>query len=197
MHPLAQTLYQSIAFAQIAKIIPRIPDPLPSPVKGELINWMMPGVHLLTLVSVLDQALEEYANENDVAWPPKTKRDLFNRINVLSGHIPALDKEGLHRVRELRNRIAHPTGISAHASVKWSDIDVVVDVATRTVLTLGFDQCTRKIEAFFERTPTLYLDELGPNGERVKHSHRIGATIDNEVFLEYEVEVSHFPLRAT
>ena len=196
MHPIVETLYQSIAFARIAKIVPRVPDPLPSPVKGDLLNRMMPGVHLLTLVSVLDQALEDYVGEKRIAWPPKTKRDLFNRINVLADHVPALDTTRLHWLRELRNRIAHPTGISAHQSVTWSDIDVAIELATETMLALGLDECTRKVEAFFERTPTVYPDALGPNGERIRYSHRIGAMIDGKLFLEYGIEMLHFPPRA-
>ena len=49
------------------------------------------------------------------------------------------------------------------------------------------------IIAFYERTPQLFLDELGPNGERIRHSFTVGAKLNDETFISYNRDVLYFP----
>jgi len=154
---------------------------------------MMPGVHLLTLVSVLDDALEEHIVTQEILWPPKTKRDLFNRIKVVGSCRPGLNQTSLNEIREARNAVAHGVEIDGPKSITWKSLDIAIDVAMDTFSVLSLHDRAPKIEAYFQRHPTLYPDELGPSGERMRQSHRVGARIDDEILLEYGIEVSYLP----
>lgn len=192
MTPAANSLFRVIAFARIAAVIPNIPDPSASPVKGALMALMIPGVHLLGLVSVLDDALAEYIDLNNIPWPSKTKRDLFNRIELVSTVVSGVSRTDLQRVRGMRNAVAHPSDAS-NILVTWDALTEAIDIVLETFLALGLIGSVPSIVAFYERNPTLFLSNLGPNGERMRHSHRVGAKLDDENFLEYTYEVSYFP----
>jgi hypothetical protein len=193
MTQLAQSLFTAIALARIARAIPNIPDPTASPVKGALLELMLPGLHLLSAVAVLDEALSDYVEVKNIPWPPKTKRDLFNRIDVVAKALAGLDAQRLHQVRELRNSIAHARGSQLYGTLTWTALDdALVDVA-RAFVALGLIERIPKIVAFYERHPTLFLDDLGPSGERVRHQHRIGANIDDELLIEFSHEIAYFP----
>jgi hypothetical protein len=194
--PAAKSLFRAIAFARIAAVIPNIPDPSASPVKGALMALMLPGIHLLTLVSVLDDALADYIDFNDIPWPSNTKRDLFNRIEVVSAVVAGVDKADLHRLREMRNAVAHPGDANTLQSVTWAALTEAIDVLLKAFLALEQISEVPSIVAFYEREPTLYPEKLGPNGERMRHKHRVGAILNDEIFLEYMHEVAYFPPRA-
>ena len=174
-------------------MIPRIHDPQLSPVKGALIELMLPGIHLLTLVSVLDDALAEYIDINEIPWPPRTKHDLFHRIDVVSNIVVEIDRDDLQRIRRMRNEVAHPCNPNVDNHVSWMVLEEAIEIVLRAFLCLGQIEAIPSIVAFFEREPTLYLDNLGPNGERLHHKHRVGAKVNGEVLLEYTHEVSYFP----
>ena len=101
------TLFKSIGMARISKIIPQIPDVTPSPVKGALLEVTLPSLHYLAIVSTLDEALSAYIDTQNIPWPPNTKRDFFNRINIATEAVPSIDSVSLHEIREQRNLIAH------------------------------------------------------------------------------------------
>ena len=58
---------------------------------------------------------------------------------------------------------------------------------------LGFIREIPNIEAFFERTPELFPDELGPNGERVRHNFTVGAKLNDNVFISFSHDVAYYP----
>src|SRR5687768_5121667 len=100
MNKWEQTLFKSIGVSRISRIIPQIPDVTPSPVKGALLGTMLPSLHYLAIVATLDEALVEYIEVNNIPWPNKTKRDLFNRIKVVSGVISRINAVVLQAIRE-------------------------------------------------------------------------------------------------
>jgi hypothetical protein len=196
MTQLTQSLFTAIGLARIARIIPNIPDPTPSPVKGALLGLMLPGLHLLNVVAVLDEALSDYVEAKNIPWPPKTRRDLFNRIDVVAKVVPGLNAECLHRIGEIRNSIAHASDSRLYRALPWADLDdTLVDIAGAFVA-LGLIERTLNIVAFYERHPTLFLDDLGPNGERMRHRHRVGANIDDDLLIEFSHEIAYFPPQA-
>lgn len=193
MTQLTDSLFRTIAFARITEVIPSISDPSVSPVKGAFMALMLPSIHILNVVSVLDDALSEYIDLKNISWPSMTKRDLCNRIDVVSSVVPGINITGLHRVRKLRNAVAHPDGAAINQSVTWTALNEAFDIVLQTFLALGQIEATPNIVAFYEREPTLYLDALGPDGERMRQKHRIGAKLNDIVFLEYIHEINYFP----
>jgi hypothetical protein len=193
MTQLGQLLFATIGLARIARVIPSIPDPTASPVKGALLELMLPALHLLNAVAVLDEALSDYVEVRNIPWPPKTRRDLFNRKDVVAKALPGLDAQRLHRVRELRNSVAHASDSQICRALTWTALDdALVDVAGAFVA-LGLIERIPDIVAFYERHPTLFLDDLGPGGERMRHRHRVGAKIDDDLLMEFSYEIAYLP----
>jgi hypothetical protein len=58
---------------------------------------------------------------------------------------------------------------------------------------LGIIGDTPQIGAIYERTPELFLNELGPSGERMRHKFIVGAKLNDEVCMEFSREISYFP----
>lgn len=193
MTSATRTLFNAIASARIAAMIPRIADPSLSPVKGALLGQTLPGVHLLVLVAVLDDALSEYIDLNNIPWPTGTKRDLYNRIEVLSSAGLAIDREEIHRIRHMRNSVAHPDEGADYQPVSWDMLDEAIHGVSQVFVAIGHIDAIPDIVAFYEREPTTYPDELGPNGERVRHNHRVGAKRGDTIVLEYTHDVLYFP----
>jgi hypothetical protein len=174
-------------------MIPSIADPLPSPVKGAFLDASLPAVYLLAIVAVLDDALSDYIYANGIVWPPRKRRDLCNRIDVVAGAVPAIDAARLHEVRQLRNSVAHPAPGESAAAANWDRLDSVIEIVGKALVAMGFLGRVPHVRAGYERTPTLFPKELGPEGERVRHRHRIFATVDGQEFLEYLTEITYRP----
>jgi hypothetical protein len=196
MSEIAKSFYKTIGMARITKMLPNIPDPMQSPVKGALLEFILPGVHLISVVSVLDDALSKYIEDNGIPWPAKTKQDLFNRIEVVSKAVLKMPVERLHRIRIMRNSVAHSPDIT-NETVTWSLLDDAMKDIAETFVILGLIPSIPDIVTFFEREPTLFLDDLAPNGERMRHLYRIGAKVNETIFLEYSKEITYFPLFAS
>ena len=182
-----------VGLARIARMIPGIADPLPSPVKGALLNASLPAVHLLAVVALLDDALSDYIDANGIVWPPKTRRDLCNRINVVAAVVPNIIADRLHAARELRNSVAHPPSGEASTVVDWVCLDSVMETVGQALVAMGTMDSVPDVRAGYERTPTLFLKELGPNGELMRHKHRVFAARDGREFLEYVTEIAYSP----
>lgn len=194
MNKWEQTLFKSIGISHIARIIPQIPDVTPSPVKGALLGMMLPSLHYLAIVGILDEALAEYLEVKNIPWPNKTKRDLFNRIKVVSGVVSRIDTIVLQMIRERRNVIAHEPDSILSRPVTWDELDIAISHVCRSIQELGLINDTPPIVAFYERIPELFPNELGPSGERIRHKYIVGAKLNDEVFMEFSQEILYFPL---
>lgn len=181
---------------RIAKLIPTVHDPSQSPVKDALLGLMLPSLHLLTLVSVLDDALCEYIEIKNIPWPSEKRRDLCNRLDVVANFLPGLNVDRLHQIRKMRNSIAHSGHTSRDQAITWTMLDDAIVEIAQSFIVMGYMESSPKIVAFYERNPTLFLDELGASGERMRHAHRIGAKVNDAVFLEYSSEIAYFPPKA-
>jgi len=186
-------LTKAIAMARISTLIPSIADPCASPVKGALLGSILPGVHLIGIVSALDEALAEYIDANGVAWPKNKKPNLSNRIELVANVVPRIKAKELHLIRELRNSVAHDTSSAVATPLTWKTLNEAIGTVASAFIELGFLSAMPNIEAYFFREPTLYLEALGPNGEIVRHHFRVGAKMDGVPFLEYSTDVSYGP----
>lgn len=193
MNDWEQRLFQGIGLSRISQVIPQIPDASPSPVKGVLLGTMLPSLHYLAIVATLDEALTEYVKVNAVPWPNKTKRDLFNRINVVSRVVPTIDDVALQAIRKRRNQIAHEPDLVLSDPVSWDEMEEAIDCICRSIRDLGLIREIPQIAAFYQRVPELFPNELGPRGERIQHQFTVGAKLNDEVFLEFSHEVLYFP----
>lgn len=158
-----------------------------------MLEKSLAGIHAIALVAALDEALQEHIDINSVQWPKKLKPSLANRIAVVGELVPTLDQARLNGAREVRNRVAHPAGNTSGPKLGWKDVKEIAEAISSALLTLGQLARPPKVEAFFARTPTLYLDELGPRGERVSYAYSVGAKLNGETFIQHQYEVSYLP----
>lgn len=193
MSRLVHSLHVAIGYARVSRIIPTIPDPLPSPVKGGLLGIILPRIHIINLVSILDETLQAYIDEKHVRWPTATKQNLSTRIKVVAGDNPRLNAKRLHELRDLRNSIAHSTEAIGEGAVSWQKLEDTITIVVEAFRALELIRSTPEIGAFFEREPTFFPEQLGPSGERMRHKHRVGAKLNNKVLLEYTTEIPYFP----
>ena len=186
-------MFQGIGLSRISQIIPQIPDVTPSPVKGVLLGTLLPALHYLPLVATFDEALAEYIDVNTIPWPNKTKKDLFNRINVVSGVVSTIDATALQAVRDRRNEIAHDPDLILSRPVSWDELEEATGCICRAMRELSLIGDIPQIYAFYERTPEFFVNDLGPHGERIRHEFTVGAKLNNQVFLKFSHGVSYFP----
>lgn len=154
---------------------------------------MLPSFRYLDIVSVLDEALIEYIDFQKIPWPKKKKQDLYNRINVVSNYLSTLDAVQLQSIRERRNSVAHEPSLVLTNPITWDEYNLAVDCICFSMREMGFIKDIPNVTAFFQRNPTLFLEELGPDGEIIKHEFVVGAKLDEHVFMELKQAVSYFP----
>lgn len=75
-------------------------------------------------------------------------------------------------------------------------LDEAIEDIAEGFVAMGIIESSPSIIAFYERNPTVFPDELGPSGERMRHAHLVGAKVNGEVFLEYSSEIVYFPPRS-
>jgi hypothetical protein len=184
-------LIRVICVAQISKLIPIIGDTSSSAIRANILDKTLPAMHFLNLASSLDHALDEYIEIHSVEWPKKTKSDLYNRIEVLCSIIPNLDSHSLHNIREIRNKIAHEADIDYLQEITWEIFEKYQGKILTAFIALGAFTTKPIISVHAQMNPTLYTKERGPNGERMVHAHRVWATVDGDIKIEHNVNISY------
>jgi len=105
-------------------------EDIPSP----LLDSILPSMLYLRVVSILDEALEFYLDDHAIPWPPRTKKDFYHRIDVLADSGILKNKAECHRIREMRNKLAHETG----EFTTWDALHKCVDSVELELQNLGF-----------------------------------------------------------
>jgi hypothetical protein len=194
MIDISNTLLKTVGLSKISHDVLLMPGDSATPVKGQLLGMILPSQHFLAIVGLLDETLKEYIINKNVSWPKDKKQNLKNRIDVVSSIIPTLNLTQLQCIRLRRNEIAHEPNITLTNPITWDEYDQAVDNICSAVRDMGFISEIPNISSSWERTPTLYLDELGPEGERIRFNYLFRAKLDEEVFMEYRQTVLNFPL---
>lgn len=83
---------------------------------GDTLDTLLPTAIYISLVSLLDDALEQAINNR---WPGSSPKNLEKRIVFLAQRNCLVDPSGLHRIRCLRNKFAHE--VDQYAS--WKDVE--------------------------------------------------------------------------
>jgi len=187
---------KAVAMARIGNLVPLIHDPLASPFKAAILRQLLPDLHLLTLVGMLDEVLIDYIDTQQISWPAKTRHDLFNRIRVVSDHTGTLDADELQKIRVIRNSIAHSADSAFSGKLDWDGLEKCVEVLAATFVALGIFPVFPSIAARFDRIPEFFDDDVGPSGETFVHHHSIAATVDGVLLLRFGYDVSYFPPEA-
>lgn len=112
-----------------------------------ILENILPSLLLVKLASLADEALEEYITQKGLLMP-QTYRDDFNgRINFLGDNSLLKDTTRLHKLRKLRNKLAHESTSKA----VWADLDKAIDTVDEELQQLGLVGVRPRFEISAER----------------------------------------------
>lgn len=108
-----------------AEFGPLVPNPL--------LDFLLPNLLFVKVMSVLDEALEFYI-DNTSSLSGVNNKKLFDRINVLDNMGLISDVTALHDLRKLRNDIAHETIVQ----IDWLKLENAINTVEKQLQQLGF-----------------------------------------------------------
>ena len=126
--------HQEALLAANYRMVPRPHEIRNDRIPNPLLDSLLPSILHLRVVSILDEALELYIDDNEIRWPPEKKRDLFNRITMLGEQGVLRDIAECNRIRDKRNKLAHEAGEFA----TWDDLHKCVDSVEVELRNLGY-----------------------------------------------------------
>ncbi len=139
-----------------------------------ILDSLLPTLLFINMVSVFDEAMDEYMENNGLTLPPgykntfKGKIDYFRACNLLN------DYAAVDRIRGIRNEIAH----ESNRTIDWKTLDDQVLIIEKELKKLNFIQrspdldlngersaaATSKDPAYkFERTYTIVVKDKPTN----------------------------------
>ena len=146
--------------------------PAPNPLESRF----LPTLLFIQLVSLLDEALEDYRELQGTVFGSKKKQDLYHRIELLQERL--LDPASLHALRIKRGDLAH----QATAFVDWPSLDQAIARVEAELVNLGLVRDSGEYAFFAERSGV-----LPPNdpAQRFKFEYKTGVTRNGRPGLEY------------
>ncbi len=117
-----------------------------STMPNPILDKLLPTLLFVQLASFLDEALETYRHRGGISFPPRTKQDLYHRVELLRDRLK--NPEDLHRIRTDRRDLAH----NPHAFVLWQHLDDAIDLVDAELQNLGLVGTRPTYEFFAERS---------------------------------------------
>jgi hypothetical protein len=130
--------------------------------RNPLIEHILPSVVLVKAVAVFDEAVEEYIYRNHSGLPSGYRATLDGRIRFLVDRSLVANGLQLHKVRELRNRVAHEK--DAHAT--WQELEGAFGELETALVSLNLVQPRPQLDFFGERSEITLSDQPGILGTR-------------------------------
>jgi hypothetical protein len=183
---------ETISLSRVSKGLPSISDPLLSHIKGKYTNTLLPALHFVAVVALMDEALGSVI-EAAIGWPKKSKRDLYNKIEIVKRRFPIVKKSELHKIRERRNELSHEPLIAIRRPVSWDELEGAIFCIGNTLMLLGVISSLPQIEFFWKRDVQTYPDQLGPSGERLRYLYYIGVRVNGNEALIWKESVLCLP----
>jgi hypothetical protein len=196
MENWAESFRIAVGVSKVSELIPRL-GPVSSPVQSQMLEKFLPALHLVAVVSLLDDLLRGWLERTVGPDEAKKHGDLKRRINAAAAAAPALDRAELHRVRERRNGVAHPRTPLAHEDITWAIL--YADIASISAAAIALGSLAAPVEATgkYEMEPTHYLgDELGPQGELIRKRYALWAEDAGGPIVRYTSEELVWPVGA-
>lgn len=183
---------ETISLSRVSKGLPSISDPLLSHIKGKYTNTLLPALHFVAVVALMDEALGSMIDAT-IGWPKKSKRDLYNKIERVKVKFPCVKESELHKIRERRNELAHEPLKAIKRPVSWDELESAIDCIGNTLMLLGVISSIPQIEFFWKRDVQTYPDQLGPSGERLRYHYYVGVKVNGNETVIWEESVLCFP----
>lgn len=143
-----------------------------------IVDQYAPGILYVKMVALLDEALVEYMIANGLRISPPFKKDLNGRIGYLDSQSRLTNAAELHRIRDLRNQLAHESGIHTN----WARLRADTMLVHSELKHLGFVGDQPVVEPFAERGAA-YFDHGLPGVSHLQ-DYVVGAKVNGEIAAE-------------
>lgn len=143
-----------------------------------IVDQYAPGILYVKMVALLDEALGEYITANGLRVVHPYRNDLNGRINFLDSQSRIANASELHRIRSLRNLLAH----QSDRRTDWDQLRADTAVVHNELQHLGFVGDQPLVQTFGERSG-INLDHSLPGVSHLQ-DYVIGAKIDGVVAAE-------------
>ncbi|MFT3700171.1 MAG: hypothetical protein QM831_43900 [Kofleriaceae bacterium] len=142
-----------------------------------IIDQFAPAVLYVKMVALLDEALAHYIRANNVTIASGCRNDLHGRITTLA-NLGLVNADELHRIRLLRNGLAH----QATTSTTWESLQTDTRVVHTELKALGLIGEPPTVESFGERGAPNFDHSLP--GVASVQNYVIGARVNGHVAAE-------------
>ena len=139
-----------------------------------LLNRMLPTLLFVELISLLDEALEDYRLDKSLSFPKNGRHDLNQRIEILTKELKSPEK--LHSLRQKRNDLAH----SSDVFIDWADLDNAIGTVETELQNLNLIGVRPHYDFYAERSSVRESDD--PR-YRLQFDYKYGLKRDSEVVV--------------
>ncbi len=146
--------------------------------RNPLLDYLLPSLLYVKLVAILDEALVFYIKHHGLTVPKKYKKSLHGRIEFLNDQGLIADYSSLHKIRDLRNLLAHEVS----EMTDWAKLDTDLNTIENELQKLGFVGDRPQYEFFGERSAMRECDEPGV---AFAQDYRFGIKCNNRVTMEF------------
>lgn len=117
--------------------------------RNPIIEDILPSSLFIQLVSLVDDAMDQYIDSHGIQWPPKSKQDLNGRIKLLTDAKALHDANQLHALRNRRNELAHEANPS---KVDWKELRRAISTVEAELLVLKLINGSPTYSFYYERS---------------------------------------------
>ena len=153
-----------------------------------IVDQFAPGILYVKMVALLDEALVEYMAVNGLRVSHPYRNDLNGRIGFLDSQSRLTNATELHRIRVLRNQLAHESGTRAD----WDQLRADTAIVHSELKHLGFVGDQPVVQSFAERGSPNF--EHGLPGVSDLQDYIVGATVNGEVAAELKWSIKTYRL---
>lgn len=143
-----------------------------------IVDQFAPGILYVKMAALLDEALVEYITTNGLRVSHPYRNDLNGRIGFLDSNSRLMNASDLHRIRSLRNQLAHESG----TRTDWDRLRADTAIVHSELKHLGFVGDQPVVLPFAERGAATF--DHGLPGVSHLQDYVIGAKINGEVAAE-------------
>ena len=122
-----------------------------------ILEQILPSLLYIRMVSLFDDGLILYINDNELSIPKTYKEDLNGRVSFLADRNLLKDACECHRIRHRRNSIAH----EASANATWGEVDADLSIVEEELRNLGLVGQRPSYEFYAERSRAQDSEESG------------------------------------
>ncbi len=171
------------------------------PVAVDYLNLVLPPTAFLRTVSLLDESLQEYIENEGLTLSRGYRHDLNGRIRFLADQGCLTGETKLHELRQRRNEIAHNVAVAFMdtAPLTWADVDSAIDTVEQALTQLSLVGNRPAYEFRYGRDVDFHADAPQPNKPDVllTHHYYYGIQENGEWVIQFRKSLDYHNLQSS